>query len=51
MPVQVQDGKASGSTIFDVKIVHTNNIHAQPAGPCAFCEKNEQDLADTTVAQ
>ena len=23
MPVQAQDGTASGSTIFDVKIVHT----------------------------
>ena len=27
MPVQAQDGNASGSTIFDVKIVHTNDIH------------------------
>ena len=29
MPVQAQDGNASGSTIFDVKIVHTNDIHAR----------------------
>ncbi len=29
MPVQAQDGTASGSTIFDVKIVHTNDIHAR----------------------
>ena len=27
--VQAQDGNASGSTIFDVKIVHTNDIHAR----------------------
>ena len=31
MPVQAQDGTASGSTIFDVKIVHTNDIHARVA--------------------
>lgn len=24
VPVQAEDGNASGSTIFDVKIVHTN---------------------------
>lgn len=29
MPVQAQDGNASESTIFDVKIVHTNDIHAR----------------------
>ena len=29
MPVQAQDGNTSGSTIFDVKIVHTNDIHAR----------------------
>lgn len=29
MPVQAQDGNASGSIIFDVKIVHTNDIHAR----------------------
>lgn len=29
MPVQAQDENASGSTIFDVKIVHTNDIHAR----------------------
>ena len=29
VPVQAQDGNASGSTIFDVKIVHTNDIHAR----------------------
>ena len=29
MPVQAQDGTASESTIFDVKIVHTNDIHAR----------------------
>lgn len=29
MPVQAQDGNASRSTIFDVKIVHTNDIHAR----------------------
>lgn len=29
MPVQAQDGNASGNTIFDVKIVHTNDIHAR----------------------
>ena len=29
MPVQAQDGNASGSTSFDVKIVHTNDIHAR----------------------
>ena len=29
MPVQAEDGNASGSTIFDVKIVHTNDIHAR----------------------
>ena len=29
MPVQAQDGNASGSTIFDVKIVHTNDSHAR----------------------
>ena len=29
MPVQAQDGNAFGSTIFDVKIVHTNDIHAR----------------------
>ena len=29
MPVQAQDGNVSGSTIFDVKIVHTNDIHAR----------------------
>lgn len=29
MPVQAQDGNASGSTIFDVKIVQTNDIHAR----------------------
>ena len=27
--VQAQDGNASGSTVFDVKIVHTNDIHAR----------------------
>ena len=27
--VQAQDGNASGNTIFDVKIVHTNDIHAR----------------------
>ena len=27
--VQAQDGNAPGSTIFDVKIVHTNDIHAR----------------------
>ena len=29
VPVQAEDGNASGSTIFDVKIVHTNDIHAR----------------------
>ena len=29
VPVQAQDENASGSTIFDVKIVHTNDIHAR----------------------
>ena len=29
VPVQAHDGNASGSTIFDVKIVHTNDIHAR----------------------
>lgn len=29
VPVQAQDGNASGSTMFDVKIVHTNDIHAR----------------------
>ena len=29
MPVQAQDGNASRSTVFDVKIVHTNDIHAR----------------------
>ena len=29
MTVQAQDGNTSGSTIFDVKIVHTNDIHAR----------------------
>ena len=29
VPVQAEDGNATGSTIFDVKIVHTNDIHAQ----------------------
>lgn len=29
MTVQAQDGNASASTIFDVKIVHTNDIHAR----------------------
>lgn len=29
MTVQAQDENASGSTIFDVKIVHTNDIHAR----------------------
>ena len=29
MPVQARDENASGSTIFDVKIVHTNDIHAR----------------------
>ena len=27
--VQAQDGNTSGSTVFDVKIVHTNDIHAR----------------------
>ena len=29
VPVQAEDGNATGSTIFDVKIVHTNDIHAR----------------------
>ena len=29
VPVQAEDGNVSGSTIFDVKIVHTNDIHAR----------------------
>ena len=29
VPVQAEDGNASGSAIFDVKIVHTNDIHAR----------------------
>ena len=29
VPVQAEDGNASGSTIFDLKIVHTNDIHAR----------------------
>ena len=29
VPVQAQDGNVSGSTMFDVKIVHTNDIHAR----------------------
>ena len=29
VPVQAEDGNASGSTIFDVKIVHTTDLHAR----------------------
>ena len=29
VPVQAEDGNATGSTIFDVKIVHTNDLESR----------------------